>query len=107
MTDRLSVDLDALHEFADNLDSVRKRMNATRNLFDSYDDAIGSRDVSNALDHFNSNWKDGRKKIGGNAAKLVDAANGVAQTLTETDQQLAQQLEQQTAASTGAPSNAQ
>lgn len=55
MSDRLSVDLDALGEFADNLDSIRKRMNATRDLFDSYDDALGSPDLSSALDHFNSN----------------------------------------------------
>ena len=96
MVGRLSVDIHALNSFADNLDSIRRRMNATRDLFDSCDDAIGSHDVSSALDQFSGNWKDGRKKIDGNASKLVDAARGVADTLTGTDQQLARQLGQQT-----------
>lgn len=91
--DRLVVDLDGLEAFAGNLDSIRSRMNGTRSLVDGYAGDLGSAEVEGALDDFESNWSDGRKKIDENAGRLATMAREAAKGLRQADDDLAQGIE--------------
>jgi hypothetical protein len=90
--DRLSVDLDGLEDFAHNLDSVRSTMNGTRKLFDAYEAKVGSGKVADALDHFEHNWKDGRKEIDGHLEGLSKMAGDAVAQIRKQDQELADEL---------------
>lgn len=90
--DRLSVDLDGLDEFASNLESVRARMNATRSMLDSHSGQLGAAEVETALDSFESNWSDGRKKIDDNAGRLAAMATEASKGLRQADRDLAAEL---------------
>ena len=58
----LSVDADALDAFSGQLESIRTRMDAARDWTHQYDGQMGISDVEDALHHFASGWKDGRKR---------------------------------------------
>jgi hypothetical protein len=90
--DRLAVDLTGLEDFAHNLDGVRTAMNGTRKLFDSYEAKLGSGKVADALDSFESNWKDGRKEIDGQLEGLSKMANTAVEQIKKADKDLADQL---------------
>ena len=96
MADRLKVDLDGLEAFANQLKSIKDRMNATRSVFDSYRDDLGSGTVADALDSFESNWSDGRKEIDGHLEGLVKMANQVVREIRKADRELEQELEEST-----------
>jgi hypothetical protein len=92
MTRPIRVDLGGLADFGQNLESVKNRMNGTRDMLGGYDGVFGHDDVSNALDDFEGGWKDGRKKIDGNAQRLVDISRDAVRAYTEGDQELATAL---------------
>jgi hypothetical protein len=97
--DRLSVDLDGLERLASDLESIRSRMNATRSLLDSFGGDLGSGKVSDALNSFEHNWHDGRKKIDHNAERLSKMAGESARAIRKTDGDLATNLTQATGGS--------
>lgn len=92
MPDRLSVDLDGLEAFASQVKSIKDRMNGTRNMFDAYADDLGSGEVSDALDSFEHNWKDGRKEIDNHLDGLAKMAEVAVRELRKADSDLAKQL---------------
>lgn len=95
-SDRLEVDLDGLEQFASTLDGIRKTMDGTRNLFDAYAADLGSGKVASALDHFDSNWHDGRKDIDGKLQGLSKTAGQAVQQFRQTDGKLSTELEKST-----------
>jgi hypothetical protein len=80
-------------------------MNATRTVLDSYRGELGSADVENALGDFESGWKDGRKKIDGNAQALAAMATESARVLRQVDTDLKGRL-LESASSTGGEAQA-
>lgn len=94
--DRLKVDLDGLEQFASTLENVRKTMDGTRKLFDSYTGDLGSSKVADALDDFDSNWHDGRKEINGQLQGLAKMADGAVKSLRQTDAKLGTELAKST-----------
>jgi hypothetical protein len=95
-SDRLKVDLDGLEQFASSLDGIRKTMDGTRNLFDAYAADLGSGKVASALDHFDSNWHDGRKEIDDKLQSLSKMAGQAVQQFRQTDGKLGSELEKST-----------
>ena len=91
-SDRLSVDLDGLEEFAHNLDRIRRAMNDTRGWVDAVEGELGSRQVENALYHFESHWSDGRGRVDKNCERLAKLADQAVENLRKTDNDLAQSL---------------
>jgi hypothetical protein len=92
MADRLSVDLAALDTLGTTLESIRAQLNATRTVLDSFRGELGSADVENALGDFEEGWKDGRKKIDGNAKALAAMATESARALRQVDGDLRDRL---------------
>lgn len=96
MADNLKVDLEGLEAFASQLTSIKERMNGTRSLFESYRGDLGSGEVAEALDGFESNWKDGRKQIDGHLESLAKMAETAVREIRKADQDLATELEKST-----------
>jgi hypothetical protein len=74
------------------LESIRTQLNATRSVLDSFRGELGSADVENALGDFEEGWKDGRKKIDGNAQALAAMATESARALRQVDSDLKDRL---------------
>lgn len=100
-SDRLNVDLDGLEQFSSTLENIRKTMDGTRNLFDAYSADMGSGKVTSALDHFDSNWHDGRKEIDGKLQSLSQMADKAVQQFRSADTQLGSELEKGTQQQSG------
>lgn len=94
--DRLKVDLNGLEQFASTLEGIRTTLDGTRNLFNSHAADLGSDKVADALDDFDSNWKDGRKEIDGQLQGLSKLAHGAVQELRQTDGKLQSELAKST-----------
>lgn len=92
MTRPIRVDLDGLDFFGTNLESVKDRMNGTRDMLAGYDGTMGHDDVWNALDDFEGNWEDGRKKIDGNSQRLVDISRDAVTAYNDGDQEMLRTL---------------
>jgi hypothetical protein len=90
--DRLSVDLVGLEDFAGNLNRIRAGMHATRAWVKSAEGVLGSRRIDAALDHFESNWSDGRKRVDRNCEGLAGLAGQAVENLRKTDDDLARSL---------------
>jgi conjugal transfer/entry exclusion protein len=93
---RLKVDLDGLEQFSSTLENIRKTMDGTRNLFDSYAADLGSAKVAGALDSFDSNWRDGRKEIDGKLQGLAKMASDAVEQFRQTDTKLGSEVEKST-----------
>lgn len=106
-TDRLSVDLDGLEDFARNLDSIRNRLNATGRTLNRYEGDMGSERVQTALDSFESNWSDGREKIDKSCKALSKMADQAVKSLREADSDLATKLEKSKQKADGQTSESQ
>jgi hypothetical protein len=96
VADNLKVDLGGLEDFASQLKSIKDRMNGTRSMFDSYRGELGSGEVADALDSFESNWEDGRKQIDGHLEGLSKMAEQAVREIRKSDQELANELEKST-----------
>lgn len=94
--DRLKVDLNGLEQFASTLEGIRTTLDGTRNLFNSHAADLGSGKVADALDGFDSNWKDGRKEIDGQLQGLSKLADGAVKELRRTDGKLQSELAKST-----------
>lgn len=99
--DQLTVDLSGLEQFASTLEGIRKTLDGTRKLFDSYAADLGSGKVADALDSFDSNWRDGRKQIDGHLEGLAKFADGAVREFRTTDGKLGDGLEKSTHTGSG------
>jgi hypothetical protein len=99
--DGVQVDLDALSQLSADLESIRTRMDAAREWTHQFDGLMGASQVEDALHDFASGWRDGRKRIDGNAKALSDMAANSVEAFRSTDQQLADQIGTATAADAG------
>lgn len=94
MADRLSVDLDALEGFGSRLDTIKQQLDSSHHTIDSYDDAFGSDKVRDAMHHFESHWRDGRKHVEDTAETLANMAHESVKTIRGSDKDLADKLRQ-------------
>ncbi|MEU6284132.1 hypothetical protein [Streptomyces sp. NPDC047028] len=98
----LALPLSELEGYGKQIRSIKSRLNHTKNLFESYADDIADGTVNDALDDFESNWKDGR----GDISKQLDSLAGMADTVVREFKKLDVDLEQKakdTVKSEGAP----
>lgn len=84
-----SVDPDQLTALAHGVASIRDHLDGTRDLVDDVSAALGSEVVAEALQHFVSGWRDGRKQISMEVGALSEMLLQAAATYTDTDGQLA------------------
>ncbi|MEV6341911.1 hypothetical protein [Actinoplanes sp. NPDC051851] len=92
MDDRLTVDLDGLEEFANQLDGIRTTMSDAHHWMRESDDDLGGNDVAGAIDKFESHWSDGRSQVDKNCERLVKLTRQAVDNLRKTDEELAKQL---------------
>jgi methyl-accepting chemotaxis protein len=76
----LYCDLDAMDELARQLDSIHAALDDVGDRVDAYDARLGSRRIEEAVDHFVSGWRDGRKEIRG----MVEASAATVRKAAET-----------------------
>lgn len=88
----LSVDVDGLARVAGALRGVADGLDNTRSVIDAAGDALGSGDVSSALDHFESHWDDGRGRIKKNMESMEKLLDESVKQYREADQKLANAL---------------
>ncbi|MGP3968016.1 hypothetical protein [Streptomyces sp. 6N223] len=88
----LVISFQDLRDFAEALESIRTRMNATGQTFDNYEDDMGDGDVRDALQDFVDNWRDGRAEIDGQLTTVRDIAESIADDFEGVDTQYASDL---------------
>ena len=94
--DRLTVDLGGLERFADDLEAIRSGMGTASGWMLEFNGDLGGRDVDKALEHFESDWSDGRSRVDKNCERLVKLAQQAVESLRKTDDDLAKQLRDST-----------
>lgn len=90
--DRLTVDLDGLGLLAEQLESIRLRLDAMRGLGKCLEEELGAPTVSAALKRFDKNWADGRAQIDGNTGRLSSMAHEAVCGFRQTDSDLSGEL---------------
>jgi hypothetical protein len=88
----LSVDLTGLRTLSSTLSGVRGSLDATRDVIEASRDDLGSAEVYDALDSFESNWDDGRGQIDKNMQAMIEILDESADAYEQTDQELANGL---------------
>ena len=88
----LVVDIQALESFGGQLESIRSRLDASRDWTHQYDGDMGASQVEHALHDFSSGWKDGRKEIDESLKALSEMLINAAQTWQQTDADMAKPL---------------
>ena len=91
----LSVDVAGLRTLSGTLRSVRDALDATRSVVEAGRDEVGSDDVYDALDSFESNWDDGRGQINENMQAMTEILDESASAYEQTDEELASGLREQ------------
>jgi hypothetical protein len=91
----LSVDVAGLRTLSGTLRSVRDALDATRSVVEAGRDEVGSDDVYDALDSFESNWDDGRGQINENMQAMTEILDESAAAYEQTDEELASGLRKQ------------
>jgi hypothetical protein len=91
----LSVDVAGLRTLSGTLRSVRDALDATRSVVEAGRDEVGSDDVYDALDAFESNWDDGRGQINENMQAMTEILDESAAAYEQTDEELASGLRKQ------------
>jgi hypothetical protein len=89
--DRLTVNLDGLSDFADELESIRSGMDAAKAWMNEFSGDLGP-EVDRAIGNFESHWRDGRGRVDKNCAQLIKMANQAVENLRQADDDLASQL---------------
>lgn len=79
----------ALLDLASGVSIIREQLDATRDLVDDVSPALGSPLVAEALEHFVSGWRDGRRQIAAEVAALSDMLAQAAHVYSETDSSVA------------------
>src|SRR5689334_22831698 len=88
----LRVDLGALEDFGGRLSRIAQRLDASRSTIDSYDSDYGTSQVCDAMHHFESHWRDGRKHVESTAKSLSAMATEAVKTFRKVDGDLANGL---------------
>jgi hypothetical protein len=88
----LSVDVAGLRTLAGTLRSVRSALDATRGVITAGRDEVGSDDVYDALDSFESSWDDGRGQIDENMRAMTELLDESADAYEQTDTDLESSL---------------
>ena len=91
----LSVDVAGLRTLSGTLRSVRDALDATRSVVEAGRDEVGSDEVCDALDSFESNWDDGRSQINENMQAMTEILDESAAAYEQTDEELASGLREQ------------
>lgn len=94
--DRLAIPIDLLEDFAHRLGSIVTRLDDTKAVFRAFEEDMGDASVVEALDHFESHWKDGRGDIHKQLSGLEKMAGTVVREMRKVDTDLAQQLAKST-----------
>lgn len=92
----LTVDVDGLESLTSTIRDIQARLNDTKDLIDDTRGAIGSGTVCDALDHFQSHWKDGRKHINKNADTMASMLSDSVSAYRKTDEDLNNSLQTNT-----------
>lgn len=95
----LEVDVDGLESLVTTVDAVRKGLENTPKLVSNHRDEVGSSDVSNALDHFQSHWHDGRRHIADNAKTMTGMLSEAVKQFRKVDASLAHSVSNTTSTS--------
>ena len=98
----LALPLSELEGYGKQIRSIKSRLSHTKDMFESFADDIADGTVNDALDDFESNWKDGR----GDISKQLDSLAGMADTVVREFRKLDVDLEKKakdTVKSEGAP----
>ena len=88
----ITVDLDALEGVGTRLDNIKQALDSSHHTIDSYDDAYGSSKVRDAMHHFESHWRDGRKHVEHTAETLASMAHESVTAFRKSDADLAKSL---------------
>jgi hypothetical protein len=91
----LSVDVAGLRTLSATLRSVRDALDATRSVIEAGRDEVGSAELYDALDSFESNWDDGRGQINENMQAMTEILDESAAAYEQTDEELASGLREQ------------
>ncbi|MFG2312357.1 hypothetical protein ACGFS9_27365 [Streptomyces sp. NPDC048566] len=88
----LALPLSELEDYGGRLRDIKKRLNRTRKLFESYRDDLGDDTVHDALDDFESGWEDGREDIGQALDALAEMSDAVVREFRKLDDKLAREV---------------
>jgi hypothetical protein len=103
----LGIPYDLLEDFADTLESIRNRMNATGQTFDNYDEDVGDDEVRDKLNDFVDNWRDGRDEIDGQLTAMKEISLGTVQVFQDLDTEHADQLRENSGGGDGGGGDSQ
>lgn len=88
----LALPLSELEDYGGRLRDIKKRLNHTKKLFESYRDDLGDHTVYDALDDFESGWEDGREDIGQALDALAEMSDAVVREFRKLDDKLAKDV---------------
>ncbi|GAA2475037.1 hypothetical protein GCM10010435_08700 [Winogradskya consettensis] len=91
-SDRLTVNLDGLADFATQLETIRSGMDSARSWMNEFSGDLGGPDVDGAISHFESHWRDGRGQVDKNCDALIKMAKQAVESLRKADDDLTKQL---------------
>ncbi|GAB2974651.1 hypothetical protein GCM10023080_043970 [Streptomyces pseudoechinosporeus] len=88
----LALPLSELEDYGTRLRDIKRRMNHTKKLFESYRDDVGDGGVYDKLEEFESNWEDGREDINQQLDALASMSDAVVREFKKLDDDLAKQV---------------
>lgn len=91
-SDRLTVNLDGLADFATQLETIRTGMDSARSWMNEFSGDLGGRDVDGAISNFESHWRDGRGRVDKNCEQLIGMAKQAVEAIRKADNDLRDQL---------------
>jgi hypothetical protein len=91
-SDRLTVNLDGLTEFANQLETIRSGMDSARSWMNEFSGDLGGPDVDDAIGNFESHWRDGRGRVDKNCEQLIGMAKQAVEGIRKADNDLRDQL---------------
>ncbi len=92
MADGFAVRPNELLELAQDVSTIRARLEGTPDLVADVSTALGSPDVAAALHHFVTGWRDGRKQISTEVGALADMLAQAAEAYYSTDSSIAEAI---------------
>lgn len=92
MSDQLTVDTQVLHDAGANLRVVAQEFHGAHTQADRVADAVGDRDLADAIHRFERNWDGKREEMLEHIGSLADQCKGVAEEFESLDSQFAQAL---------------
>jgi hypothetical protein len=83
------VDLDAMQQLASQLSAIYQSLGGATNELNSFEPAMGSSRVADALGDFGDGWRDGRKTLMSEIDSLMQAIQGSYEDYLYSETQLA------------------